>query len=220
MARNIVTIPEPLMRMTVCNWRIDWRGQSSGTANDGSNQIVYNAFPRWIGNPVLALSGDLIEAWQVILEAAEGRAGVFRVPMVTDDRMPRPIAGIPFSSGVGFATGQGFAFRPFVICPDGAAAGATTITVLETDYPVRVGQIMSHDDWPFRARARTQTGTPGLVNLIVGMPLRRVIPAGAEIDMRAWGLFQATSDIMGNAEYGPRRQSRPELSLQEWITRP
>ena len=218
MSRRIITIPLPLMRSTSCDWDIDWAGQSAGASNDNMSQVVFNRFPRWIGSPSISLHGDLINAWRAVRARAQGRAGIYRVPMIDLDHMPDMPDGILFDPDVPFDDGDGFAFEPFVTCAAGAEAGADEIVVQETDFEARLGQFMSHDDWPFVVAAKAAEGAA--VRLTIEMPLRRAIPAGAHILLRAWGLFEATDDMMGNPAYGLVKVSAPQLSFREWLNRP
>lgn len=213
---SIITISRPMMLAIDCNWDIDWRGQSAGGNNAGGAQIVYNRFPRWIGSPTLRLGDDQVNQWRAVRAAAQGRANVFRVPMI-DHGDVEYFEGIPFDNGETFSTGQGMAYAPFVSTVAAAAAGASDILVSEGDETVRVGQFISHDDWPALVTWRTEEGAN--VRLGIQMPLRRAIPAAAEIQLRAHGLFRATDDTMGNPAIGLVRFSEPQLSFEEWLNR-
>ncbi len=52
------------------------------------------------------------------------------------------------------------------------------------------------------------------------MPLRRAIPAGGMISLRAYGLFLGTDDMMGALSYGASDFATPVLSFREWLNRP
>jgi len=91
------------------------------------------------------------------------------------------------------------------------------IVVDETDAPapIKVGQILSHADFPFAVSWRMDEGD-GLVRLGVEMPLRRAIPAGDPVSLIAFGLFE----LAGEAPrwgYDLSRVSRETIALQEWL---
>lgn len=104
-----------------------------------------------------------------------------------------------------------------VPCPAGAAAGAVEIVVNETDAPssIKVGQILSHADWPFVVTWRMDEGG-GLVRLGIEMPLRRAIPAGDPVSLVAYGLFEL-SGSSPRIGYDWQLAVKDELSLQEWL---
>ncbi len=126
--------------------------------------------------------------------------------------------GVPFAGGGLFSDGMGWAYEPFLICPGGAAAGAREIVVQEHDEPVREGQFIAHNDWQSVITFRQQEGA--LVRIGIEMPLRRAIPAGGMISLRAHGLFIGTEDMMGALSYGASDFATPTLSFREWLTRP
>ncbi|QPM89386.1 hypothetical protein [Pseudooceanicola algae] len=218
MSRPVIDFPDSLQRVLNCDWDIDWRGQSAGTGNDGQSQIVYNRFPRWYGSPTLSLPPALVNAWRALRAQARGRAAVYRLTLKDLDGLPPYPVGLPFSTEELFSTDQGFRFSPWVTCSDGAAAGVSEIVIEENDFPIVVGQFASHADWPFVVTWKRSEGAGWRIG--VEMPLRRAIPAGARIDLRAQGLFLATDDTMGNPSYGLIKVATPQLSFVEWLNRP
>lgn len=211
---RILTNTDALIRALVCNWDIDWRGQTSASAG-GVDQIVYNAFPRWIGTPKIDLRNVQIAAYRAVRAHGQGRAGVWRVPLVDEDgRGPRP-GGTTWGGGVTWDGGVSWAVEPTVVCAVAAAAGASEIVVTEGGETVTVGQFISHDDWPYVVTWRSEESDG--VHLGVEMPLRRPIPQGAEIHLRARGLFRLASDMSGNPAYDRRFVAQPELQFIEWL---
>lgn len=203
------------MAATTCDWDIDWRGQSAGVGNDGNGQTIYNRFPQWIGSPTIALHKELIDHWRALRSRAQGRVRAYRVPMIDRTRGTGQ-ADVTFSTGARFSTGRGFAYLPAAICAATAAAGATELLLMERDEAVEVGQFMSCDDWPFLVTWKDREGAN--VRIGVEMPLRRPIPAGAEVMLRATGLFMATDDTMGNPSFTAEAPvSTPQLSFREWL---
>ena len=213
---EIIDVPLLFCRISEVNWRIDWRGQGALSGLNGSDQIISNAFPRWIGSLPLVLPPPMMAAWRALIADGEGRANVYRVRMLD----PLGFANVGQSwqaDWSDYQTGLYVERRPQVICT-GAAAGATSITVDERtiDEPVRVGAIMSHNDWPFVVLGRAGYGAATVLRVTA---LRRAIPAGSAIDCIARGLFRATDDASGWPSYGVNRVATPALDLAEWITR-
>ncbi|SLN36500.1 hypothetical protein AQS8620_01296 [Aquimixticola soesokkakensis] len=211
------------MRVASIEWDIDWRGQSAGSANDGSSQLVYNRFPRWVGAATLTLHGDAARQWRAIKASAQGRVNIYRVPMfdplnggpATPTEF-RP-SGVPFSTEENFSNGLGFEYAPFVRVVTGCAAGAAEIHVEEVSGPVRVGSHLSINDWPFIVTWRDENGDG---TVILGVTLLRVtLAVGDQIEMRAHGLFAADSDDMGRMPYGGSRAYAPALNFTEYLNR-
>ena len=228
MQRHLVTVPASVFRLSTVDWDIDWRSQMSGEANDGNTQTVFNAFPRWVAEPQLALAGEMLRQWRAIRLRAQGQVGILRIIM-TDPVGFDPAAvgvdqawletGVPFDTDQPFSTGQGFEFDPFVMADAAAPAGAEVIRVLVSDMTVpAVGQFLSHDDWPFVVTSVTPV-SGGAYELGVQMPLRRAIPSGAAIQMRATGLFEMVNPRGGNPSYGLDFVSRPSIALREYLNR-
>jgi len=220
MQRGIITIPRFLMRVTSCAWQIDWRGQSAGAANDGSEQIVYNRVPRWVGSANLSLQADLARVWRSLIARGRGRVNCYSVPMI-DPIARQSVSPAPDwrSALTLYLNGAYVEARPVIHCAVAAAAGASSITVDERGIgsPVRIGAILSVDSWPFVVVGRSGHGASAVLE--IEMPLRRPVAVGAVIDLAARGLFVAAGDEMGWPSFEGSVFSAPSLSLSEWITR-
>lgn len=224
MSRTIIDVPRRLMRVTQVNWWIDWRGQSAGGTNAGTDQVVYNRFPQWVGSPEVLLRDEAILSWRAVMLSARGRVGVFRVPLM-DALSYAPSLhghhpnGRPFSNDRRFSTGQGFAYVPFANVITGGAAGATELLVDDAGAhkPLRPGIFVSHDDWPYAVTSVVPED--GYKLITVEMPLRAEIPSGSNLDLDARGLFVAETDTMGNPEYGKKLRATPRGQFKEWLNR-
>ncbi|GAA6190894.1 hypothetical protein [Phaeobacter sp. NW0010-22] len=219
MIRPIITIPQSFLRHLKVNWEIDWRGQSLGANTAGYTQTVYNQFPRWFGASEILLKGQEIAQWRAIRAKAQGRVGMYQVPLCdpvgyTGSRFG---GGLKFSTGFKFSTGKGFAYEPFCKAARAAKAGATELRVSSSVTP-NVGQIMSHNYWPFVVTEVIEI-TPGIFDLGVQMPLREAISAEREINLQATGLFEAVEDGMGQITYDASRVVSVRLSLREVLNR-
>lgn len=229
MRRDVVTVPRGLLRFLDMSWDIDWGGQGLGQNNAGNGQIVFNRFPRWIGQPRILLHREQVLAWRAVRAQAQGRVGLYRVPLtdplgfkLTDAGASEATieTGLPFADGAYFTDETGWAYEPFVTVSGAAAAGATEITIDTAPVPgfvPKVGQIMSHEDWPFQVQSVVDAGS-GLFDLTVQMPLRAAIPSGDLVYLGAWGLFEA-NDGSGNPGYAPALVSRPTLEFTEALRR-
>lgn len=218
MNRNIIDVPLIFARQLNVNWRPDWRGSPSAQGLDGSEQFVINRFPRWVGSPEVVMVPDMIGAWRSFVLQAEGRVNAYRIRMIDPAVMALDMSDGWRKDWTAYRSGLYREPRPQVSCVASVVAGAATITIDErrAPRPIAVGAILSHNDWPFAVTGRTGAGAA--VTLSVKM-LRKPIPAGAQIDMIARGIFLAGSDAMGFPDYGLDRVARPQLDLQEWITR-
>ena len=218
MSRSIIDVPRFLLHASTIDWDIDWRGQSAGSDTAGGEQIVYNAFPRWIGSPTIMLHRSMLGIWRAIRVQAQGRVNCYRMPMV--DPVSVRLSGRTWQSDLrAYQQGLYQAPSPTVTCVAAAAAGASTITINETAArePVRVGAYLSYNDWPFIVTGRSGSGAS--VTLSVSM-LRTAITAGAAISTAATGLFLGASDAMGNPSYDPRDAwTSVDLNLIEWLNR-
>jgi hypothetical protein len=223
MTRRIITVPLALMRTIRVDWDIDWRNRSAGTSNSGVGQIVSAGIPRFIGAPTLRLHGEAIGRWRAMRDAAQGQRHVFRVPMVDPTsydlakRLPAPT--VPWSGDLPFEEGVGFAFDPIYSAPLGAAAGATEIVLRDAGAPIgiRLGQVLSHDDWPFRVVSKMRSGDDWVCQ--VAPAIRRPIPAGAVIQGIGTGLFQTSDQAAGRVVIGMAPIAEPSLNLVEWVNR-
>lgn len=222
MQREIVTIPPNLLRVLSVDWDIDWRGQSLGDVNSGAGATVYNAFPRWTGSPSIVLAEQEITQWRAIRAQAQGRVGIYRMEMcdpigfASSELYP---SGVPFSNGEVFSTGVGFAYNPSCQAVNAAVRGATEIRIDVAGHaaPV-VGQIMSHDDWPFVV-TWVALVSGEVYDLGIQMPLRAAIAADDLINLRGVGRFEVADPRAGNPAYGLQRVSRIQLSFREVLTR-
>ncbi|MDH2326009.1 hypothetical protein QCN27_03920 [Cereibacter sp. SYSU M97828] len=212
---TIIKIPHGVMRVLTCNWQIDWRTQSAGMSTDGGEQIFGMGFPRWIGSPTVSLRGDTVRLWRATRARARGRMNVYRVPLIDRDDIRDAYGQTDYA---GRALDGAFGDGPVATLAAAAAAGATEIVVTEQFYPALVGAFVSIADWPYIVVDRVREGQNW--RLTIEMPLRRGAAAGAVVNLRAHGLFRASDDLMGNPEIAANGFSRPELSFEEWITRP
>ncbi|MDJ0631051.1 MAG: hypothetical protein QNJ44_22525 [Rhodobacter sp.] len=228
--REIITVPWSLFGMTEVDWDIDFREQGALENIAGGTQVVYSAFPRWIGSPSLVLNRAEILAWRAHRWHAGGLRGVFRIFMKDPAAVNlRAIAGadayiepgVPFSTGAVFATGEGLQYSPTVETVGAAAKGATEMVIdpATAEFPIVPGMIVSHDDWPIGI---TSVTTEGSYQRLTFRPegLRGAIPDQGRISLLPTGLFEASTAGMGNPAYGLDRVSRPRLQLREWINRP
>lgn len=226
MQRDIITIPHGLIKPTSLDWDIDWRGQSAGDSTAGVTQVIYNAFPRWVGSPTILLTRAAIPQWRAIRLSLQGRRNVLRVRMcdiafgraqagLTKEELA---SGLSFSSGVKFSTGKGVFADPFCVATADAAAGDTQITVDCSSHGVAPvpGQIMSADDWPFAVTAVTSEGGD-VYTLDVTMPLRAAVAAGDLVMMTGYGRFELTDESSGRAAYDYTRVATTTISLIEVI---
>lgn len=216
--REVIDLPLVLTRATNISWQIDWRGVAGGGDLAGGDQYVVDGFPRWVAQTPVILPPPMVGAWRSIMARLRGGQNVLRVRMV-DPLM------VGVSTGRGWESnwdahmrGQYVEARPLVPCAAGAAAGSAQITVDETALgaPIAVGAILSHGDWPFQVVGRSGSGAAVVLDVA---RLARAIPAGAQIDVLARGLFRVLDPRSADPSYGLTRVAQPTLNLQEWITR-
>ncbi|WIY23355.1 hypothetical protein [Parasedimentitalea psychrophila] len=220
MQRPIVTIPAGFLQLLEVDWDIDWRGQPPGNDTGGGTSVVYNRFPRWIGSPSILLQGDGIAQWRAIRAQAQGRVGIYRLPMVDPVGFVSSAltGGTSFEGGATFASGTGFAAEPACFAAAGAAAGAVQIRVENAEVAPVIGQIMSHKLWPFTVTWVSEVSA-GVYELGIQMPLRAAIAAGDTIKLQGEGLFEAVEDSMGRAGYDLDLVARPRLNFREVLNR-
>ncbi|HBT01659.1 MAG TPA: hypothetical protein DEB47_17785 [Citreicella sp.] len=223
-----MTIGYHLMRMIQFDWAIDWRGSPSADATSGFTQTVFNAFPRWVGTVGVTLSYGWIGHWRAAMWAGQGRAGIYRLPMIDPAIFNRASVltaaqmaqGNPFSTGSYFSTGSGFDPGPFIPATEAAAAGATEIRVTTANaalVPVP-GQILSADDWPMGVTYVVPEDS-NVYRLGIQMPLRAAIAEGAPVRLVAMGRFEVLDDLAGRTPYGFQPSSTPSISFREVLTR-
>ena len=228
MTRRVVTIGYDLMRVTQVDWSIDWRGSPTAEATNGFRQVVYNQFPQWVGTIALTLTGARLGRWRAAILSGQGRAGIFRLPMIDPALFRRAAVltaaqlaqGTPFSTGARFSTGAGFDPGPFIAAAEAAEAGASEIRVT-TARPELVpvpGQILSADDWPM-AVTSVVPEEGSIYRLGIEMPLRAAIAEGDPIRLVAMGRFELLDDLAGRVPYGLSPVSTPTISFREVLTR-
>jgi hypothetical protein len=224
MERPIITVPQGFLRATNFDWDIDWRGQPPSDRTSGVTQTVVNAFPRWVGSPQIYLRGALIGQWKAIRGSAQGRVGIYRVPMcdpvgfALSEAGTVPADGLTYSDGNLFDNDKGFTFNPVCEAVTRADAGAEKVRVSSPTVAPKQGQIMSHDDWPFEV-SWVQEVSAGTYDIGVQMPLRSTIYAGDTVNLQGVGRFEAVEEGMGNPSYGSGRVSTPRLQFREVLTR-
>lgn len=227
MAREILTLPRSLLRSTRINWVLDQRGQDAGPTTNSINQMFFSAFPRFVGTPRLRLRREDVLHWRAVVSMARGRERVLRVPMIdplgTDwDAMAGANAatGVSFAGGALFAGGKGFAYQPFGLAVGAHAMGATQITVdySPTGVAVKMGQRLSHDDWPFEVVAvLSEAGTEQVLQ--VEPALRCAVADGGIVLFEAHGLFELVDPGGASPSYGQDHRATPEVALREVLTR-
>ncbi|EBA06007.1 hypothetical protein [Sagittula stellata] len=230
MTRQIVTIPANFLRHLSYNWEIDWREQSLGDFNDGVTNSMFGGFPRWVGAPSIHLDRQTIGQWRAIKATAQGHYGIYRVRMADPASFVRTATGATSETvcigqktadGNTFSNGFGTEYAPIATASGAYAAGAETIRIDTTGangIAPHVGQIMSHDDWPFLVTWTRDRGS-NVWELGVQMPLRAAIADGDVIQLRGVGRFQATESGMGSIGYGAGMLTTASLSFIEVSSR-
>lgn len=228
MTRPLVTVPLDLLTATEVDWDIDWRGQPGSESTADTTQVVYNRFPRWVGALSLVQPPEIIGRWRALRWSAQGRAGIYRLPMLDPAIFDRAAVlggmdaelGIPFSTGSYFSTGHGFYAGPFVAAAEAAAAGATELrlTIPEAGLVPVPGQIVSADDRPMGVTCVVDEGG-GTYRIGIQMPLRAAISAGDAISLVGIGRFEVLTDMAGRAGYGLNRVSTPGIEFREVLDR-
>lgn len=225
MTRPLVTVPLDLLKLSSIDWDIDWRGQPAAESTADTTQVVYNRFPRWVGSIGLIHKREAIGRWRALRWSAQGRAGIYRLPMLDPGVFNRKSMSQSsrcdlYSYASRFAAGDDFYDGPFIYAAAAAAAGAKEVRVsvpLLGQVPVP-GQIISADDWPMGVTTVSYEG--GSTYLIgVQMPLRAAISAGAAISLVGVGRFEVLDDMAGRAGYGPVAVSTTSIEFREVLTR-
>lgn len=222
MQRPVITFPHCLFRALRVDWHIDWRGQPGRDTASGLSKTVFNAFPRWVGTPTIALAGDNLRRFKAVIAEGQGRVGLFRVPMWEGSALPPPApssTGVPFANGVTFADGATFAWEPFCTASRAAARGATEIEVsAPAPYVPLQGQILSVGDWPFRVTSVWDLGSD-LYRLSVQMPLRAAIAANDPVMLRPYSWFELADDMGGRLAHGRTTLATTEVAFREVLRR-
>lgn len=229
MFRDTVTIPQGLLKILSFDWRINWRNQSSGEFMDGATGTHFGGVPRWEGQPTAFLSGRDIAQWAAIRDTAQGKRGLYRVPMAdpaayvhagTGATRSQIENGVPLSVDTFFSDGTGFGYEAFAVAVGSTAAGASTIRVDVAscgDLAPVIGQIMSAQDWPFRVTSVTSVS--GTQYDLTVQRLRVAINDGDFLPMRGVGLFEAVEAEMGATQYGAGQHTTVQLGFIEALRR-
>lgn len=234
MQRNIVELPCGLFGPLMSDWILNVRGRAASDGVDGSGQVIYGNQPRW--EATLDLSGfgrDRVLTWRAIRAKLRGRVNVLRVCMC-DRWRPKyselgytaeTIAairghGVPHSDGTYHSDGTGYATTPTVRPYFDAEPGDETIRVNATSIndALQPGQWFSHNDWPYQVTG--MSGTMSSRTYTFEPPLRRAIPAGAELYIEASGLFALVDDMQGRMPLIYGKHGETQIQLVEWVNRP
>ena len=213
MDRPIVTLRARMPMLTSVDWDIDWREQSAGATVSGRRNIAIGLLPRWIGNPGMFASRELIGVWRAHRLAARGMTGLFRMTMSDPAVFSPEEYNLLFADGASFSDGAGFEAEYAVRTDTGAARGDTSIRIVldSANGPMRQGQIMSYADWPFAVVAIDGD------TLTIEPPLRVDIPAGELIRLNGRGIFEMVSPMSGNLRYDANQWTTAGFQLQEWL---
>lgn len=228
MTRPVVNFPWPLLRALQVDWDIDWRGSPTSEATSKFRQTVFNEFPQWVGSLELSFPPEFIGHWRALRWAAEGRAGIWRVPMIDFAIFNRGKVyggvlsekGIPFATGQRFSSGYGFDISSEAITAAAASAGSTRVDIFLSDLALvpSPGQIISANDWPMGVVSVEDIGA-GVHRLGIRMPLREAIASGDRVKLVGEGLFEVLEDMAGRATYGLNMVSTPSISFREVLNR-
>ena len=213
MNRPYVTVPRSVLKFTSVDWQIDWREQSSGMSVAGRRNVNLGRLPRWVSAPGAVFPREKILAWRSIQATARGMTGIYQISMTDPVGFNQPEYGVTFEGGNTFDGGVTFEGEYTVRCDAGALAGASEVVVVaaSASVPIVVGQILSHNHWPFMVTEISGN------TLRVEPPLRAAIPAGDLINLRATGLFEMDKAMAGNPAYDGGRVAFTSLSLVEWL---
>jgi hypothetical protein len=218
MARPRITVPYSLMRLTHIAWQLDPGNQGGAERTDGSSEALRAAFPAWQGAIQAVLRGDTAAQWAGLVAAARGRQAVLRVPMLD----PIGSAGVTapealtFDADVTFDDDTAFEAGAVLTVAQAAARGDRQMVVSGTP-TLRVGQIVSRNDWPHRVAAvRSELGN---TRLTLEPALWEGWAVGAQVDLNPTGLFTLTEDLGGQYGYTLGLTARPALDLRQWIAR-
>lgn len=228
MSRRVVTVPYDLLTATEIDWDIDWRGQPGAETTADTSQVVYNRFPKWVGALSLVQPPEIVGRWRALRWSAQGRAGIYRLPMIDPVSFDRErelgsevaSRGNPFSTGSYFSSGSGFYAGPFVEAAAAASAGSEEIVLKISDPALvpKVGQIISADDLPMGI-THVIADSESTYRVGIQMPLRAPISAGAAISLVGIGRFEVLTDMAGRGGYGLDRVSTPSIEFREVLAR-
>lgn len=234
MQRIIIDLPDifgPLLSDPVINVR----GRSAGDAVQGSGQVVYGAQPRW--EMTLQLWGgrrNQVMTWDAIRAKLRGRINVLRVPMRNAYRPTLRDLGLPDADALELSCGPGGAHDDGTLFDDCTGydidpvlpvaaeivAGAETMTLdaAPVGDALQPGHWFSHDDWPYKVTGIWEED--GLTTYAFEPPLRRAIPAGAEILLNATALMALEGDLDGRMPLQLGKRGEATINLVEWTNRP
>jgi hypothetical protein len=218
MARQIITVPRQLCRVSAFDWDIDWRNQPGGEATNGNTMVMSAGFPRWVGTMPLVLPPSLVLAWRAVRAHARGRMGLYLITMI-DSLAPYPADGQPWANGEPWANDENWEGDPVWLFAVAALRGASTIRVtIPAGMPDPIqGQIVSHEHWPTIITSVEKDGAQWV--LTIARPLIVDAGLGNSLSLRPTGIFEAVSDVTGNPTYGLGRVSRPVMELREYLNR-
>jgi len=230
MTRTLIDMPPDLLRYISVDWDIDWRSQRLGEFTDGVTRTAFTGVPRWIGTPKSYLDRSRLGRWRATRAVAAGGWGIYRIRMVDLGVAPMAGAGITpaiaaqgraWSTGEYFSTGKGWEAVVTATAAASYPVGATEVQIDTTPSgsvePV-VGQIMSHDDWPFMVVSLRNRGG-ALWDLQIAPGLRGAITAGDIVMMQGVGRFQAMDSGMGEVGYDRQMRTRTQLQFMEVLAR-
>jgi hypothetical protein len=184
----------------------------------------------------LKLSGftkDRVLAWRAIRASMRGRVNVLRVCLCDLYRpgwgtIGLPAAdiellrgnGIPYSDNAYFSDDMGYDMEPVLIAESELAAGSETMTFANSSITaaLQAGNWFSYEDWPYQV-----TGVDAgedITTFTFEPPLRRAIPADAEITLRPTALMVFESDLEGRMPLNLGRRGEADINLIEWVNRP
>jgi len=218
MARDIITIPPDLCRVTAFDWDIDWRTQPGGETTAGNSQIYQQGFPRWFGNLPLVLTPSLILRWRAVRAHARGRLGLYKVTM-PDWLIGVPGEGQPWYDGQPWGNDEFWESNPLWLFAANAPRGSSTIrvTVPEGMPAPQQGRIVSHNDWPTIITSVAEISAQW--ELTIARPLIEAAVSGDPLSLRPTGIFEAISDGTGNPAYDLDRVARPVMEFREYLNR-
>jgi hypothetical protein len=229
MQRAIIDLPGNL-GPKVSDWVINSLGRSAGDGITGAGQVIYGAQPRW--EATLSLSGfgrDRVLAWEAVRASLKGRVNVLRVTICDPYRATLAEVGVPASDAgetphnddTLFDDGTGYDYEPTFLAIDTYDRGAEEIAFDSTSIgnALQPGQWFGHNDWPYKVTGIWEEDG-GFTRIAFQPPLRRDIPEGAEITLRATGLFAFETDLEGRLPRQNGKSGEATINLVEWTSRP
>jgi len=119
-----------------------------------------------------------------------------------------------------FSDGTGFAYEPTIVAAQEYAVGLDTITIdtSSVNSALQAGQWFSYDDWPYRVTSIDGSGADTTISF--EPPLRRAIPEGGELTLKATALMVFSTDLEGRQPLNLNRFGDTSVDLIEWINRP